>query len=479
MGVLEQLEPKRVFRFFEELSAIPRGSGNTKAVSDWCMAFAAERGLEAYQDALNNVIIIKEASAGYEQAEPVIVQGHLDMVCERAPDCTLDMEHQGLELAVEGDTVLARGTTLGADDGIAVAMALAILDDDALAHPRVEAVFTVDEEIGMLGAAALDVSPLRGRRMLNIDSEVEGVLTVGCAGGNVTACTLPVAREAWPGTVLRITVGGLQGGHSGTEIDKGRGNANVLLGRVLWALRRQTELRLIRADGGSKDNAIPRESAAVLTAADPETVRAVCAELDRQLKAEFFSADPDVFVTVCAAEADGPAMTDESTGRAVCFLNCLLNGVQVMSADMPGLVESSLNLGILVTEKERICASYCVRSSVESAKNAMTEKLRCLTVQLGGSVEVSGDYPGWAYRPDSPLRALMTQVFREQYGREPEVSAVHAGLECGLFAGKLPGLDCVSFGPDLPEIHTCRERMHIASVGRVWNMVVEVLRRMR
>ena len=479
MAILERLEPRGVFRFFEELCAIPHGSGNTKGVSDWLMAFAQERKLEAYQDQLNNVIIIKEATPGYENAEPVLLQGHMDMVCEKAPGCTKDMDKEGLDLAVEGDTVYARGTTLGGDDGIAVAMALAILDAEGIPHPRLEAVFTVDEEIGMLGAVGMeDVSMLHGRRMLNLDSEVEGVFTVSCAGGNVTRCTLPIRREVFDGQVLTITVGGLRGGHSGVEIDKGLGNACMLLGRVLNACGRETELRLISADGGLKDNAIPREATAVVSAADSQAVKAVCAQLDAKLKNECRTTDPAVFVSVREV-GTGVPMDESSSLRILTFLTCAPNGIQAMSADIPGLVQTSLNLGILTTEEYTVNASFCVRSSVDSQKQMLVERLACLTETLGGSVAVFGDYSGWEYRPDSPLRELLVEVFTEQYGYAPKIEAIHAGVECGIFAGKLPGLDCVSMGPDLTEIHTCRERLHIASVQRLWAMVLETLKRMK
>ena len=479
MAILERLEPRGVFRFFEELCAIPHGSGNTKGVSDWLMAFAQERKLEAYQDQLNNVIIIKEATPGYENAEPVLLQGHMDMVCEKAPGCTKDMDKEGLDLAVEGDTVYARGTTLGGDDGIAVAMALAILDAEGIPHPRLEAVFTVDEEIGMLGAVGMeDVSMLHGRRMLNLDSEVEGVFTVSCAGGNVTRCTLPIRREVFDGQVLTITVGGLRGGHSGVEIDKGLGNACMLLGRVLNACGRETELRLISADGGLKDNAIPREATAVVSAADSQAVKAVCAQLDAKLKNECRTTDPAVFVSVREV-GTGVPMDESSSRRILTFLTCAPNGIQAMSADIPGLVQTSLNLGILTTEEYTVNASFCVRSSVDSQKQMLVERLACLTETLGGSVAVFGDYSGWEYRPDSPLRELLVEVFTEQYGYAPKIEAIHAGVECGIFAGKLPGLDCVSLGPDLTEIHTCRERLHIASVQRLWAMLLETLKRMK
>ena len=479
MAVLEHLEPKGVFHFFEELCAIPHGSGNTKAASDWLMDIARQRGLEAYQDGLNNVVIIREATAGYEQAEPVILQGHMDMVCAKAPDCAKDMDREGLDLAVEGDTIYAKGTTLGGDDGIAVAMALALLDAEDLPHPRLEAVFTVDEETGMLGAVGMeDVSMLRGRRLLNLDSEEEGVFTVSCAGGNRTKCTLPIRRQEAEGTRLTITVGGLRGGHSGVEIHKGLGNANMLLGRVLNACMRETELRLIAVTGGQQDNAIPREAEAQVLAKDAAAVKAVCARLERQMKDEYHTTDSGVFVTVSEG-GEGMAMDEASSRRVTAFLTCAPNGICTMSADMPGLVQTSLNLGILTTEAGAVHASYCVRSSVESEKQMLVERVNCLVEMLGGSVEVSGDYSGWAYRQDSPLRELVSQVFTEQYGHAPEIVAIHAGVECGVFAGKLPGLDCISIGPELTEIHTCRERMHIASVQRLWAMVVEVLRRMK
>ena len=478
MAILEHLEPRGVFRFFEELCAIPHGSSNTKAVSDWLMDFARERGLEAYQDGLNNVIIIKEATSGYESAEPVILQGHMDMVCEKAPGCAKDMEKEGLDLAVDGDAVYAEGTTLGGDDGIAVAMALAILDADDIPHPRLEAVFTVDEEIGMLGATALDVSMLRGRRMLNLDSEEEGVFTVGCAGGNLTQCTLPLTRAPYAGKALTVTVGGLRGGHSGAEIDKGLGNANMLMGRLLYAASRKAELRLVEVNGGLKDNAIPRETVATLVTTDPEAVLAVCRELDAQLKNEHRTTDPNVFVTAAESTASLP-MDDDTTRRVLCFLTCAPNGIQAMSADMPGLVQTSLNLGILKTEKDAVIASFCVRSSIDGQKQMLVERLTCMTEALGGTVEVFGDYSGWECRPDSPLRELLVEVFTQQYGHAPRIEAIHAGVECGIFSGKLPGLDCVSMGPDLTEIHTCREKLYISSVQRLWTMVLETLKRMK
>ena len=478
MGVLSHLEPKGVWTWFEQLCAIPHGSGNTKRVSDWLVSFAQARGLTYWQDAMHNVIICKDATAGYEDAESVILQGHMDMVCEKAADCDKDMAHEGLDLAIDGDMIYAEGTTLGGDDGIAVAIMMALLDADDLAHPALECVFTVDEEIGMPGAAAIDVSMLKGRRMLNLDSEDEGVFTVSCAGGSRVSCRLPVMRRGFTGTALTVKITGLQGGHSGIEIDKGRANANMLMGRVLRAAAQKTELRLIGVEGGKKDNVIPNECTARLIALDPAAVRGVCANMERAFQNEYAVTDSGVRVDVSDGEVRD-AMNQAATERVICMLNCLPNGIQAMSADIEGLVQTSLNMGILTTKDTEVEAVFSVRSSVASQKEMLWERLACLMELLGGSTEISGSYPGWQYRKVSPLRDLLTEVFTRQYGYGPKIEAIHAGVECGLFADKLPGLDCVSYGPELKEIHTCRERMSLSSVQRVWAMTVEALRRMK
>ena len=477
MAILSNLEPKRVFEIFEEMCAIPHGSTNTKAISDWCVAFGEKLGLEHYQDEANNVILIAPATPGYEDAPAVILQGHVDMVCEKEAGCAKDMDKEGLDLFADGDLVGAKGTTLGGDDGIAVAMALAALEDTTVQHPRLEVVLTTDEEIGMLGAAVLDVTPLQGRTMLNIDSEEEGIFTVGCAGGSSVFCHLPLVRENFSGETLVVRVSGLVGGHSGAEIDKGRANSSMLLGRVLCALEEKTDLRVISVCGGLKDNAIPTGSVA-LVAADAAAAQAVCAEMDAAFKKEYRVNDPAITVSVRPAETDLLPLDESSSRSVVCMLTCLPNGIQAMSADMPGLVQTSLNLGILTTGDNAVHASFSVRSSVATQKQMLIQRLRCLMERLGGSVSTHGEYPGWEYMPQSPLRDLMVQVFTDQYGYAPKVEAIHAGLECGLFSAKLPGLDCVSFGPDLKEIHTFRESMSVASVQRVYAMVVETLKRM-
>ena len=478
MSVLGHLEPKKVFAFFEEMCAIPHGSRNNTAISNWLVKFAADRGLEHYQDAAENVIIIKPATPGYEAAEPVIIQGHMDMVCEKAAGCIKDMAKEGLDLAVDGDFIYAKDTTLGGDDGIAVAMGLALLDSDDVAHPRLEVVITTDEELGMDGAVALDASVLQAKRMLNIDSEDEGVFTVSCAGGAGAKVHLPVKRECFAGVVATIEISGLAGGHSGVEIHKGRANADMLLGRVLYAAAAKTALRIVSVEGGLKDNAIPAAAKAVVCVEDMGVLTQVCAEADAALRAEYAVTDAGVRVAVTEG-GEGVAFDELSTQRVICLLTCAPNGVQVMSADIEGLVQTSLNLGVLYTQEDCVVASFCIRSSVDSQKMMLIDRLDSFARMLGGESRVSGIYPGWAYRQESPLRDLMTEVFADLYSRQPAIEAIHAGLECGLFAGKIADLDCVSFGPDLYEIHTPRERMSISSVQRTWAFLVELLRRMK
>lgn len=494
MGVLSDLEPTQVFQYFEEICNIPHGSGNTKAISDYCVDFAKEHGLRYQQDDVNNVIIWKDASLGYEQSDPVMLQGHLDMVCEKETDCEIDFSRDGLTLQLEDGVISAAGTTLGGDDGIAVAYALAILASDTIAHPPLEVVLTVDEEIGMLGAAALDTSSLQSRTMLNLDSEEEGHLLVSCAGGVTSIAHLPIRREMVVGQKVTLTVTRLQGGHSGVEIDKGRGNACQLLGRMLYQLQEDFVFQLCSVQGGLKDNAIPREATADLVLmgwqleSQPEEGEELLAEFQNQIaelmktyQEEYQLTDPSVRLLVQYDDniRKNDAIDRKGTAGIITMLYCLPGGIQKMSFAMEGLVQTSLNLGILKTEAAEVTASFSVRSSVETEKRALVAKIRCLMTSLGGSVTNQGEYPAWEYRQDSPLRDLMVEVFQEQYGREPVVQALHAGVECGLFAGKLPDLDCVSFGPDMQDIHTPKESMNVESVKRTWLYTLEVLKRLR
>lgn len=477
--MLEHLQPQRVFYYFEKMCEIPHGSGNTKQISDFCVNFAKEHDLEYHQDADNNVIIIKEATPGYEDKEPVIIQGHLDMVCEKTADCTKDMETEGLDIFVDGDEVRAKDTTLGGDNGIAVAMALAILESKELSHPRVEAVFTVDEEIGLLGAGSIDVSPLKGKLMLNLDSEDEGIFTVSCAGGNSADCRLSIEATEYTGVVYTLEITGCKGGHSGVEIDKGRSNPNVLMGRLLQDIGKDASLQLVSVDGGLKDNAIPVQSKAVMVCDNASVVKASVEQMQSIFANEYAGTDPDITITLTKEEnATVKVMDVALTDKIVCMLTCMPNGIQRMSADIEGLVQTSLNMGVVKTQEDAFRISFCVRSSVESEREELNRRIGTLMNQLGGTMEIVGAYPGWEYKKDSRLRELMIDVFKEQYGKEPKVEAIHAGLECGMFAGKIPGLDCVSIGPDLSQIHTVRESMNIPSVQRVYEFVLKVLERM-
>ncbi len=481
--MLEHLHPERVFYYFEKMCGIPHGSGNTKQISDFCVDFAKEHNLEYHQDADNNVIIIKEASVGYEDAKPVILQGHMDMVCEKTADCPKDMATEGLDVYVDGDEVRAKDTTLGGDNGIAVAMALAILEDETLEHPRVEAVFTVDEEIGLLGAGSIDVSPLKGKTMINIDSEDEGIFTVSCAGGNTVDCRLSISTDDYEGTAYTLEITGCKGGHSGVEIDKGRANPNVLMGRLLQEIQSGTSLKIVSVDGGLKDNAIPVQAKAVIVCPEETGGEGVAQAIERMqtiFSNEYATADPDVKIALTKEESANIKVTDQmSTDKIICMLTCMPNGIQSMSMDIDGLVQTSLNIGIVETHEDYFRMSFCVRSSVDSEREMLNRRIGALMAQFGGTMKIEGDYPGWEYKKDSTLRELMIDVFKDQYGKEPKVEAIHAGLECGMFAGKIPGLDCVSIGPDLRQIHTVRESMNIPSVQRVFAFVLEVLKRMK
>ncbi len=489
MAVLDKLVPEKVFYYFEELCNIPHGSTNTKAISDYCVNFAKERGLAYQQDSSNNIIIFKNGSKGYKDSKPVIIQGHLDMVCEKEKDCTIDFEKEGLSLAIDGDYIYAEGTTLGGDDGIAVAMALAILDDDTLEHPPIEAVFTVDEEIGMLGAVAMDCTPLKSRLMLNLDSENEGQFLVGCAGGMRVKCVFPAERRRWRGKMVALHVNGVTGGHSGVEIQKQGANANVILGRVLYVLKQKTDFAIIRVDGGLKDNAITRSSRVVLMLApgEEELFMDIIKEQQEIIAKEYHKTDANMsiegFLEVSeedAASVEGMLPMTESYGNVVITaLRTFPWGVQKMSQDMEGLVQTSLNPGILVTKEDKVELIFSVRSSVASEKEELYDRLVCLTKSLGGTVERSGDYPAWEYVEDSRLRTLMGDTYREMYKKEPVMEVIHAGVECGLFSEKMPGLDCVSYGPDIFDIHTTQERLSISSTKRIYEYTVEVLKRLK
>ena len=482
MRILENCEPKQVFYYFEEICKIPHGSGNTRQISDYLVNFAKDHGFDYVQDELNNVVIYKPATPGYENAPTVILQGHMDMVCEKRPDVEHDFTKDGLKLSVENGFVSANGTTLGGDDGIAVAYALALLDSKDLPHPALEVLITVDEEIGLLGAVDFDCSVLKGRRMINLDSEAEGSLWISCAGGLSAVSHIPVLRTDAEGEKLQIRICGLMGGHSGAEIDKKRANANVLMGRFLYGLKREAYYEIISLAGGQKDNAITRESLCEILVSEEDiaAVKAYAARVQDGLREEYSGSDNGISVQITEAGHDSVQVLHPTSREKILFyLMEIPFGIQKMSSNIEGLVETSTNIGIVRLSEDEFFASSSVRSSVEAARDALSDKIQYLTEFLGGEYEAQGAYPAWEYRKESPLRDKMVSVYEDMYGQKPAVVAIHAGLECGLFYKKIDGLDCVSLGPDMKDIHTSEELLDIASTERVWNYLVKVLKELK
>ena len=472
------LEPNAVFCYFEKLASIPHGSGNTKAISDYLVSFAKEHNFEYYQDAWNNVIMICPATVGYEEAEPIILQGHMDMVCEKEAGCTIDFAKDGLELYVDGDFLKARGTTLGGDDGIAVAYALALMTDETLKHPRLEAVITTEEEVGMDGAKGIDLSMLKGRRMLNIDSDVEGEFLTSCAGGVRVHATIPIKRTRMQGEKLSLLLTDLDGGHSGAEIDKEHGNADILMGRLFALLLQESPFGIINLAGGLKDNAIPRECRAdiLVPAENKADILRVCGEYEKILQKELLVPDPNVRLVVEElGDAEEEILDYASVIRLTYFLRTCPNGVIHMSRQMPGLVETSLNLGVMELTATELETHHAIRSSVSTRKRDVADRLEMLIEMIGGDYEESGEYPAWEYRPQSRLREQIAEVYEKVTGQAPRFTAIHAGLECGILSEKLPELDCVSFGPTNYDIHTPKERLSISSTRRYWDFLCAFL----
>ena len=473
---LAGLKPASVFYYFEQLCAIPHGSGNTKQISDYLVSFAKEQGLRYIQDDLNNVILFQEGTCGLEDSEPVIIQGHMDMVCEKDADCPIDMQTQGLDIAHDGQYVYAKGTTLGGDDGIAIAYALALLADKTIAHPPLEVVITVDEETGMFGAADIDLSMLKGRKLLNIDSEEEGIFTVSCAGGARGTVRMSAPRRAVYGPCVKLTVDGLQGGHSGVEIHKNRANANKIMGLFLERIQELMPVAITSLQGGAKDNAIPRSCTVTLVALGMhiERINAVAEQLQKEVRENYD--EPEA--VICGDDVDalgGNALSAEDSRKLIALLNAVPNGVQAWSKDIEGLVQTSLNLGVAELSDD-LRLTFAVRSSVNTEKRALLDQLKTIAEEFEGSYSEVGDYPAWEYKKDSVLRDTMVQVYSRMFSKQPEVVAIHAGLECGLLSEKLPGLDCVSIGPEMHDIHTSREKLGIASTERTWNFILEVLK---
>ena len=473
---LAGLEPASVFGYFEEICSIPHGSRNTRQISDYLVNFAKSQNLRYIQDDADNVIIFGDATPGYEEHPPIILQGHMDMVCEQDADCTIDMATEGLDVTHDGNVVFARGTTLGADNGIAVAMGMAILADKTIPHPPIELLITSDEEIGLLGAAAADLSELKGRALINLDSEGEGIFTVSCAGGCVATIGLPVDRHAVYGPCIRLVVDGLQSGHSGADIHRNRGNANKIMGEFMSRIQKIMPLCLTSLAGGAKDNVIPGSCQATLVAMgiNLERINGIAEALQAEIREQYD--EPNATVQAFDVDAlGGNSLSTQSTAKVISLLCSAPNGVQSWSKDIEGLVQTSLNMGV-VKLGDRLHVTLSVRSSVNSEKRELLDQLKKLAEMFEADYTEDGAYPAWEFKKESHLRDVMVSTYRELFGRDAKVEAIHAGLECGLFTEKIPGLDCVSIGPQMHHIHTSRERLEIGSTQRTWEFLLAVLK---
>ncbi len=471
LNIPEYKDAERVFHFFEEISHIPHASTNTKMIADYLVDFARARGLWYTRDAADNVIIRKPATPGYENRPTVILQGHTDMVADKVKGCNIDMDKEGLDIYRDGDFIKARGTTLGGDDGVAIAYALALLDSNNIDHPEIEALFTSDEEIGLIGATALDASVLNGKLMINIDSDEEGVFTVGCAGGVRMDIDLATEREEKPSDNLyKISVTGLLGGHSGTEIDKNRLNAFKALSDIIGNIN---GVRLVDISGGNADNAIPRFAECTLALNDPKTVEEA---IIPRVTQKYAASEPDIKIGFEKLSDKREAITAEDSAKIIKTIQEMPTGVYKMSEDIPGLPETSSNLGIIKTDGGRVKLATSVRSSKNNEKLALCQKIRDISEGYGALVSERGAYPAWEYKKGSRLCEVMRRTYVDMYGKEPAIVTIHAGLECGIFSEKIPGLECVSIGPDNRDIHTPDERLSISSTVRVWEYLKRVLK---
>ncbi len=476
---IARLEPRLLFRHFADILAIPRGSGNEARAREHVSRWAQTHGFEARTDAVGNLVIGVPATPGLEGARTVVLQGHLDMVCEKNADVAHDFEKDPIPAVVDNDLIRARGTTLGADNGIGIAAALAAAEDPECRHGPLELLFTVDEETGLTGAFNLDASLIRGRMLLNLDSEDEGVLYVGCAGGGDTTIALPAAPVAVPeGSVcLHVKVSGLQGGHSGLDIHKGRGNAIRILARAVAAGAGLDGFQFGCLQGGNKRNAIPREASGCvyLPAGTAEEFATRVAEFEQTIRTELGAADPGVTVEVSRDPGACPAMDAAASGRLLRLLLALPHGPLAMSQDIPGLVETSSNLAVLRRDSEQVTVLCNSRSSVGTALDAVRLGIVAAGELAGGTAERSGQYPGWRPNMESALLAVTKRTWAEMAGRNPEVTAIHAGLECGVINERIPGMDSISFGPTIRGAHSPDERVSIGSTARFYAFLKRLL----
>jgi len=482
MNRLENIEPKRVFYYFERLSQIPRCSGNEKMASDYIKSVGEELGLETIQDEFLNVIIRKPASPGYENSEGVIIQGHMDMVCEKENGVDHDFTRDPIELIVDGDYIRANGTTLGADNGIAVAMGLAIMEDKSLEHPSIELVITTSEETEMNGALGLSKDLLKGKRLLNIDSEEEGILTTGSAGGELIEVKLPAEYEEIGNfTEIDIEVRGLMGGHSGMEIHKDRGNSIKILNSILKELKSSINIRLISIEGGTKDNAIPRQSKAKIAVALDELSVFVnkIEEIKNNILDEYKLREPGMEIVVTKGSSAAKALKEKILVELIILLDGILTGVYTRIPGNEDIVESSSNLAIVRTEEGNITIQISTRSSSKEKLLELRERILDVVRSTSSKYSIGNQYPEWEYNPNSELRDTALALYKEMFGKEMESTVIHAGLECGVFAEKYPGLDIISFGPNIYDVHTPMEKLSISSTERTYRYLVELLKRLK
>ena len=478
--ILGNLKPQAVFHYFEQMTKIPRESGNEAAISDYLVNFAKEHQLEYVQEPCKNVIIKKPATPGYEDAPRVILQGHMDMVCVKDDDLDFNFETDALPIYVDGDWLRTKGTTLGADNGIAVAMSLAILADDTLEHPALTVLVTTEEETGMDGVMALNPENVPGDILINIDSEEEGVALASCAGGVRNSLKLPIEWtevEAAGLVSYELVISGLKGGHSGIEINKCRANANKLMGRLLHYIR-DLNVSVSSIAGGEKMNAISKR--AILTVTLPqehaEALESKVKEFEVMVRAEFETADPNVSVVATKKETVTKVFTKHTTQNLMYILQLIPYGPQTMSANIPGLVESSSNIGVVEMDESEIEFNSAIRSSVSSLKREINHRIQAIADLAGASMGLIADYPEWEFETESKVRDIMKDVYQDMFGKELEVSAIHAGLECGFLSQKLGKIDMISIGPDITGAHTPKESLSIPSTERVYNFLCGVLK---
>ncbi len=477
---LETLRTQRVFYYFEKLSSIPRGSGNMTGIAQFCTRFATEHNLKYIHDDADNVVIYKNGTAGYETSAPIILQGHLDMVCQKTPDSNINFETDGLNLYIDGDFIKAHDTTLGADNGIAVAMILAVLESNDIAHPPIEAVFTTDEEVGMIGARALDMTVLKGERMINLDSEKEGNVVVSCAGGSDFVVNIPLETKKTKGSLVTLVIKELQGGHSGVEIDKNRVNANMIAGRVLSTLKPQSDFGIISINGGDKANAIPNRCVIKLCVTDAALFCNAAQKIIDIIKSEISDCEPDFDVAITISDVSEHDVFDSDIENKIIYtLLCVPNGICEMSAEIKGLVQTSLNLGVLMTNTDSITLHFALRSNKMSALIYLEQRLATFFDMINLPYQKFGHYPPWEYNANSLLREIYKQTYAELCGKDANVEAIHAGLECGVFAAAIDNFDCISIGPTMYNVHTANEKLSISSTENLYRLIIKILEKLK